>query len=211
MNGLVTVPTLSLFPRRANNSQCRALGPPKIRAASLAKSVHGQMGREFYFPAALLPGEQVDLQFSGAWVLQTQHEAEVLAKKQNFEMPPTPPHTQRMQENLEQQPELIFLWNIRRYLWVGSIRHWGPLPTGFVSQGNESGVEFMGFWTSGQTRVCTFQILSDEEQLPSCLHRQLHIQMGSLLLPSPGISARQQFLHFTFAPCFLIPFFPLPI
>lgn len=102
-----------------NNSRCRALGLPEIRAVSLAKSVPSRMGTVFYFSGALPPGEQVDLQFSGAWVLQTHSMRMELWPKGRILVSP-PPHTQGMQENPEEHPQLIFLWDVCRYLWVGS-------------------------------------------------------------------------------------------
>lgn len=88
----MTAPTLSLLPQRAkceNNAQGRALGPPEIGAVPLAKSAHGQMGAGFCFSGAVLPGEQVDLQFSSA---HSQHEAEIPAKKCRILKCPPPSH-----------------------------------------------------------------------------------------------------------------------
>lgn len=175
----MTAPRLSLLPQRAkceNNAQGRALGPPEIGAVPLAKSAHGQMGAGFCFSGAVLPGEQVDLQFSSA---HSQHEAEIPAKKCRILKCPPPPHIQGMQEIREPQPQLILPWNICGHLWVGSIRHWGSLSTGFVSQGNESGVGFYG--TFGLRSRSVFAQLSssqDNEELPSHLHCQFLMKMG---------------------------------
>lgn len=171
------VPTKS---KSEKNSQRRALGPPEIRAVSQAKSVHSQMGAGFYFSGALPPGEQVGLQLSSAWVLQNHSTRLKFRPKGRILKCLPPPHIQGMREIPEQQPQLVFPWNICRYLGVGSIRHWGPLPMGFVSQGIVSGCR--GYGTFGlQSRSAPPRSRSsqDNEQVPSHLPpRQFRIQMG---------------------------------